>query len=223
MNATTRKALLKGIFVFIILVGIAVIVRVSGLNEMFDTAWVDANIRDKGIWGYLFFLAIAAGLTGAGFPRQAVSFLAGYAFGAIGGTIWSTLGCTIGCALSFGYARKAGREAIQRRYGNRIAKLNNFLRKEPFQMTIVIRLLPVGNNLLTNLVAGVSSIPARTFISGSAIGYLPQMFIFALLGSGVHVDAGWRTGISIALFIISGIMGYRLFRRYRMEAALEEN
>ena len=222
MNGTTRKALIKGIIVFAALGALILFIRITGLNEIFDKAWIDAHIKGRGIWGYLSFLAIASGLTGLGFPRQAIGFLAGYAFGAIGGTLLSTLGCAIGCTVAFSYARLAGRATIQRRYGNRISKINTFLRRAPFQMSIIIRLLPVGNNLLTNLIGGVSTIPAQPFILGSTIGYTPQMFIFALLGSGIHVDPVWRTTLSAGLFVLSSLMGYRLFRRYRIEATLAD-
>jgi uncharacterized membrane protein YdjX (TVP38/TMEM64 family) len=89
-------------------------------------------------------------------------------------------------------------------------------------MTLVIRCLPVGNNLLTNLAAGVSNIPAATFIGGSFIGYIPQTLIFALLGSGVRVDPVWRTTISGLLFAVSTLLGWMLYRRYRVEKTLDD-
>jgi hypothetical protein len=39
--------------------------------------------------------------------------------------------------------------------------------------------------------------------------------VFALAGSGVDVGAAWRIGIAVALFLVSGIIGAWLYRRYR--------
>ena len=98
-------------------------------------------------------------------------------------------------------------------------------------MTVLIRLLPVGNNFATNLAAGVSRVPALPFFLGSLLGYIPQTLVFALAGSGVDVGAAWRIGIAVALFVLSGAIGAWLYRKYRhgktlgtdVDEALEES
>ena len=82
-------------------------------------------------------------------------------------------------------------------------------------MTLLIRLLPIGNNLATNLAAGVTSVRALPFILGSLIGYIPQTLVFALVGSGVNVDPALRIGLAVLLFLVSGVIGVWLYRKYR--------
>ncbi|MDE0539706.1 MAG: SNARE associated Golgi protein, partial [Rhodospirillales bacterium] len=82
-------------------------------------------------------------------------------------------------------------------------------------MTLLIRLLPAGSNFLTNLAAGVSSARFPLFLAGSAIGYIPQMVVFALLGSGINLDPGLRISASVVLFFVSAGLGIYLFRRVR--------
>lgn len=221
INAKTRKAIIKAFIVFALLAAGIYLFRISGLNEVLDKHWMDVHIRGKGVMGYLLFLGLAAGFTAVGLPRQLFSFFAGYVFGAFWGTVIGTIGTAIGCAISFYYSRFAGRSAVEAKLGTRIAKLNAFLEKDPFQMTVVMRLLPVGSNILTNLIAGVSSISAVAFLGGSAVGYIPQTFIFALLGSGVNVDPAWRTTLSAVLLVVSSLIGYRLYRRYRVADTLD--
>ena len=84
-------------------------------------------------------------------------------------------------------------------------------------MTFIIRSLPVGNNLMTNILAGVSRIPALPFFAGSCLGYIAQNFIFALLGSGVRVEPFWRTAISAGLFVVASLLGLWLYRRYKVD------
>ena len=57
-------------------------------------------------------------------------------------------------------------------------------------------------------------IPAPFFL-GSLLGYIPQTLVFALAGSGVDVGAAWRIGIAVALFLVSGVIGAWLYRKYR--------
>ena len=89
-------------------------------------------------------------------------------------------------------------------------------------MTLLIRLLPVGNNFATSLTAGVSRVPARPFLLGSLLGYLPQTVVFALAGSGIEMGARYRVAIAALMFVVSGAIGIWLYRRYRHEKTLGE-
>ena len=102
----------------------------------------------------------------------------------------------------------------------RLRRADTFLADNTFSMALLIRLLPVGSNVLTNLAAGISSAGALTFFLGSALGYVPQMLIFALLGSGINLDPGVRITASVALFLASAGLGIYLFRRYRAARTL---
>ena len=89
-------------------------------------------------------------------------------------------------------------------------------------MTVLIRFLPVGSNLITNLLAGVSSVRPLPFVAGSLIGYLPQTVIFVLLGSGIHVQPMVRSALSVLLFVVSATLGITLYRRLRRGRPLDE-
>jgi uncharacterized membrane protein YdjX (TVP38/TMEM64 family) len=90
-------------------------------------------------------------------------------------------------------------------------------------MSMAIRCLPVGNNALINIAAGVTSIPAPAFIAGSAVGYLPQTVIFSLLGSGVRVDPGARLSLAVLLFLLASCLGYRIYRDCIRLSPLEDD
>ena len=153
------------------------------------------------------------------FPRQVVAFLGGYAFGFVAGTALATLATLIGCIGGFFFSRWLGRSWVQRRFPGRIRKLDGFLHEHPFSMTLVVRLLPVGSNALTNLLAGVSSVRALPFFAGSTLGFLPQNLVFALAGSGVNLDPAVRLSVAAILFVISSLLGIWLYRRHRQSVA----
>lgn len=209
------KPYAKGLVMIVSLVGIGYALKALGLSDMFDTNWVDNEVKGKGISGELIFVAMSALLTAVGFPRQAVAFLGGYAFGFVEGTALALAGATAGCVLAFGYARILGRGFVQRHFGRRIARFEAFLAESPFLTTLLIRFLPVGSNVVTNLVAGVSRVPMPPFVLGSAAGYLPQTIVFVLIGSGVQIDPTFRIGLGAVLFIASAALGIFLLRRMR--------
>jgi hypothetical protein len=42
------------------------------------------------------------------------------------------------------------------------------------------------------------------------------------VGSGIHFDPALRIGIGVVLFVVSGLIGVRLYRQYRRERSLED-
>ena len=189
------------------------------------TDWVDRYVRDQGALGEAVFLASGAVATAAGVPRQGVAFLGGYAFGAAEGACLALLAQLGGCALSFGWARLVGQAWAERRlagrYGARLRRLRDALAASPFGATLALRLLPIGNNLALNLLAGMAGIAAAPFLAASALGYLPQTAVFALLGKGVRVDGAWQIGLAAGLFAVSVAIGLALLRRHSAGRTLE--
>lgn len=221
MSPVTRKTLLRRLFkgasLFAVLAAALVLVRAVEPGTETYSRFVDEHIRAHGLTGVALYVGLVSLFTCVGVPRQLLSLAGGYAFGAFWGTVWSTTGVTAGCILSFGYTRFLGQNFVQRRFGRRIDKLEKFLGRAPLAMTFIIRSLPVGNNLVTNILAGVTRIPALPFFVGSCLGYIAQNFIFALLGSGVRVDPFWRTVISAGLFVAASLLGLWLYRKYRVD------
>ena len=217
----SRLRLLKGVSVFVFLALCLCLLRLVDPDAGSLTRFVDEYIRSHGLRGCLLFVILAGGLTCFGLPRQLISFVGGYAFGMLFGTIWATAGTTLGCTLSFLYARFVGRGGVERRFSRQVARVNNLVCEAPFAMVVCIRLLPMGNNLLTCLLGGVSRISAWSFISASCLGYIPQNLIFALLGSGIRVDPFWRTALSAVLFAVSSLIGWWIYRRFRLNRAVD--
>jgi uncharacterized membrane protein YdjX (TVP38/TMEM64 family) len=219
------RSILHGLSVLLSLVAIAYLARFTGLADMLETSWLDLHVRGQGIKGEIVFVAVGMIATAVGFPRQVIAFTSGYAFGFFQGTMLGLLATLLGCIVTFYYARLIGRSLIVSRYPEKIKRLDDFVKDYPFSMTLLIRLLPVGSNLVTNLAAGVSGVRALPFFSGSALGFVPQTFIFALVGSGIHVDPLLRIGVGSLLFVVSGVLGVYLYRHMRhgrqFEPALE--
>ena len=209
------RALFKGLLMLAVLAGVGWLLKTTPRGSFFERDAIDALVKGQGWRGEALFILAGGLLTAVGFSRQAVAFMGGYAFGLAMGTGLSVAAAALGCATAFCYARFFGREAIARRFSEKIRRSDAFLGEHPFAMTLLIRFLPVGSNLLTNLAAGVSSVSGVIFVTASAVGYVPQMVIFALVGSGVHLDTGYGIGLSVILFVASGLLGVHLYRKYR--------
>ena len=217
MNLTSdqRGTWGRGVSLVLLLALLYVLFRHWGLSGAATEAWMDQHVRGVGARGVFVYIGLVTVLTGVGVPRQLCSFLGGYVFGMWYGTLWATVGTALACCLCFSYARFLGQAWIQRRFGPRIAPLQNFLCQSPFLLTFVVRIVPLGSNFLTNFLAGVSRIPALPFLSGSCCGFVVQNLIFAMLGSGLQVSTTWQSWVSAALYVVSLSMGYWVYRRYK--------
>jgi len=69
--------------------------------------------------------------------------------------------------------------------------------------------------MLTNILAGMTSVAVLPFLLGSMIGYVPQMLVFALMGKGVLLQSGWKIGLSFALFAFSSLLSWYLYQQHR--------
>ena len=159
-----------------------------------------------------------AGLAcGFGVPRQVVAYAGGLAFGFWPGSALALLAEIGGCAGNFLGARLLARRWatrwLQRNSGGRLDRMNRFLAARTFTATLTLRLLPVGSNLVLNLLAGVSGVAFGPFLLASVLGFVPQTAVFALLGGGVRVSQAVQVGLAAVLFAASMGLGVLLLRR----------
>ena len=164
----------------------------------------------------VIYVVAAIGFTAFGGPRQIVSFFGAYLFGLYAGFLLA-IGATLGgCFVCYLFARHFG-GAIRPFLSGRIDIAVQVWAENAFSMTLILRLLPVGSNLITNLAAGISRVPPLSFFIGSAIGYVPQTLVFVMLGAGVTVQSQWQIALSIVLFAISLAIGLWVYAHHRRQ------
>ena len=95
----TYRFLLNGLLVLGALVALGLLSRVAGLDELLGTAWIDDQVRGQGWRGEALFIAVGALATAAGFPRQVIAFMGGYAFGFVAGSALGLLATVAGTGL----------------------------------------------------------------------------------------------------------------------------
>lgn len=202
------------LFVLLVLVGYLSI-HSGWLDFMADRNQVAGYLESEGIGGLLTLILAGALFTGVGAPRQILAFVFGFSLGGIFGSLASTLAAAIGATGSFFAARWLIRQPLTKRFGRRMRQFDELFREQTLLKVLMVRLLPVGSNLATNLIAGCSGIRFLPFLAGSTLGFLPQMLAFALAGAGIGTADEGQLILSVALFIMASLIGALLYHNQR--------
>lgn len=165
--------------------------------------------------GALTFTLLLTPAMALGLPRQITALSAGFLFGASYGMVLATISTILGCILTLMTARQLFSKLVQRHYPKPLAKVNHFFSHNTFLKALIIRLIPAGSNFLTNVLAGTAHTPFRPYVLGSALGFMPQMAIFSLMGAGLKVDSQQQLIISVILLLIALLLSSYLYRKNR--------
>ena len=142
-------------------------------------AWHQAHPWQTVLIYFLVYIAV----TGLSLPGAAILTLAG---GAIFGLLWGTLvvsfASSIGATIAFLASRFLFRDAIQRRFGDKLRTVDAGVEKEGAFYLFTLRLVPAFPFFVINLVMGLTAMKTRTYYWVSQMGML--------LGTIVYVNAG---------------------------------
>jgi uncharacterized membrane protein YdjX (TVP38/TMEM64 family) len=196
------------------------LVGLVGAGLLLREAGALGGVERAGKHGPLAYVLLGGLACAVGVPRQAVAYAGGLAWGFWPGAALGLAAQVLGCAATLTWSRLIARHWaarwLRRRAAGRLARLDAFLARNPFTATLTVRLLPVGSNFVLNLLAGVSALPARPFLVASALGYVPQTAVFALLGGGVRVEHAAQVALATVLFAVSLALGTALLWRGRV-------
>jgi Fe-S oxidoreductase len=93
----------------------------------------------------------------------------------------STAGATLACLVS----RYLFREWVQKKFGSRLERINEGIRKEGAFYLFSMRLIPVVPFFVINMVTGLTPMRMWTFYWVSQLGMLPGTFIYVNAGSQI--------------------------------------
>jgi uncharacterized membrane protein YdjX (TVP38/TMEM64 family) len=116
------------------------------------------------------------------------------------GFVGAALGTLLGAAASYGMGRLVGRKPLQRLLGDRLRRFDRKLERRGIITVALIRKVPVAPFTIVNMAMGASAIRFRDFIAGTALGMVPGIAAFALVGDSlVHV---WNDPNPVSVTIV---------------------
>lgn len=145
----------------------------------------------------VYVLVTALNLPGA----TAMTLVVGWYFGLLRGVILVSFASTIGATLAFLLSRFIFRDAVQARFGDRLATFNDALRREGAFYLFTLRLIPAIPFFVINLVMGLTPLRVTTYYAVSQLGMFPATCVYVYAGSVVPdlqtlADEGVRAAFS---------------------------
>lgn len=181
--------------------------------------------RQHGFLAWPLFVAAGTLYTALGGPRQLLAFGCGYFMGGVPGAVASTVMTGFGALLVIFSVRYIGMDWMRRRHGERIEFLRRLLADDTWLWICMVRLMPVGSNLLTNIAAALAGLSTSAVFWGSLLGYLPQMLLFSFAGAGMTVQNRSQLWISLVLLLLSSALVLYLYHhgfKQRLQALREQ-
>jgi len=131
------------------------------------------------VFSAVYIPVVALNLPGA----VVLGLTAGALFGTLAGTVIISFVSSIGASLACLLSRYLLRDWVQRRFGEKLKKVNAGIQAEGAFYLFALRLMPVIPFFVINLVMGLTSLRLWTFYWVSQLGMLPGTVVFVNAGS----------------------------------------
>ncbi|MDY7027615.1 MAG: TVP38/TMEM64 family protein [Spirochaetota bacterium] len=211
MNKNFRTILIA----VIIIAGLLAAARFTALGEVLNPQRIAENrdtlieyVRDNFLISALLFVLLYIIVVALSIPGATVlSLLGGFFYGPLIGVVLINIGATGGAFLVFLAARFVIGNLVQQKYGERLEKFNREIQENGKNYLLTLRLIPVFPFFLINIFAGVTAVPAVTFLWTTALGIIPGSFVYAYLGyTGARIEPG-ESLISSEILIALVLLG----------------
>lgn len=106
----------------------------------------------------------------------------GFLFGSVWAALYVNLGATTGATLAFLSARYLFRDWVERKFGHRLAALQEGFAKNGFHYLLTLRLIPLFPFFLVNLLSGLTRVKASTYVVATALGIIPGSLAYTFAG-----------------------------------------
>lgn len=157
----------------------------------------------------LGFLALYVAVTALSLPGAALMTLAaGALFGLLEGTVIVSVASTVGATLAFLASRFLLRDMVLRRFGDRLASVNQGIARDGAFYLFTLRLVPAIPFFLINLLMGLTPIRTLTFFWVSQIGMLAGTVVYVNAGTQLahlHGLAGIVSPRLLGAFVLLGL------------------
>jgi len=170
-----------------------------------------------GPWGVPALILTFCACALIGVPQFVLIGIAVYAFGPLWGAIWSWVGTMCSGTITFWLGRLFGETTLQRLGEGRVKRFTDFVARNAFAASAIVRNVPAGPFLMVNMVFGAVRAKFLHYFGGMAIGVLPKIALVAFGLQAIQAAMGGNIWLAIgaALAAIVVFLGGFFYVRHR--------
>lgn len=203
----------------IILVALIIVVAVGFFAFDIDQMLTLENIKssqaefeqlkgDSPVFVSLVFFTLYVVVTALSLPGAVfMTLAAGAFFGLLWGLMLVSFASTIGATLAFLVSRYLFKEAVQNRFGERLAAINEGFKKEGAFYLFTLRLVPIFPFFLINILMGLTPIRTFTYYWVSQVGMLAGTVVYINAGTQLAQIDSLAGILSLPLLLSFALLG----------------
>jgi pyruvate/2-oxoglutarate dehydrogenase complex dihydrolipoamide dehydrogenase (E3) component/uncharacterized membrane protein YdjX (TVP38/TMEM64 family) len=202
-------------------------------------AAIDAYFRAHPLQTAAIYFAIYVVVTALSLPGATLMTLAGGAiFGLVTSLVLVSFASSIGATLAFLASRFLFRDAVQKKFGDKLAAINRGVEREGAFYLFTLRLVPLFPFFVINLVMGLTPMKTRTFYWVSQLGMLAGTIVYVYAGTqiakieslkGILSPGLVLAFVALGLFpliakkIVDVIRARRVYAKWKRPASFDRN
>jgi uncharacterized membrane protein YdjX (TVP38/TMEM64 family) len=223
--ATVRRTLfLAGALSLVLL--IIVIGRSAAAQRVFSAASPDeaaAVLRGFGLWTPLVsVLLMVVQSVLAPLPGSLVAAANGAIYGVWWGTLLSWVGGMAGGFVTYALGRWSG-DILEQRWKDSSLwqRLMDIGASRGFWIVLIARMTPIVSLDVIGYLAGIARMPLPSYLLANAIGIIPGMLAYTVIGSELIQGRAlsWQIALALFLLVVLFVAGRRWLRTLNVERA----
>lgn len=191
-EARGKRGILRRFLPLLLLLAAALAVWFSGLTDYLSFATLREHLGElqdfvAGNRLVALLLLIAIYGTGTALSLPAMSLLtisAGVIFGLWAGFLGVWIGASLGATAIFLVVRTSLGDALRRKAGPWLRKLEEGFRKDEFNYLFALRLVPIFPFWVLNIAPALLGMKLRNYVAATAGGIIPGTFVYVWVGKG---------------------------------------
>ena len=171
-----------------------------------------------GPWGVPAIILTFCACAFIGVPQVLLIGISVYAFGPLWGAVWAWVATLCSGTLTFWVGRFFGDATVQRLGQGRVKRFADFVAKNAFAASAIVRNVPTGPFLMVNMIFGAIKAQYTHYLAGMALGAIPKIALVAFGLQAIQAAlAGnvWAAAVAAAAAIAVFLGGFFYVRHRR--------
>jgi uncharacterized membrane protein YdjX (TVP38/TMEM64 family) len=171
-------------------------------------------VEGSGHLAPVLYCAVAALLRVAFVPVPLLAGTAGLLFGIALGFPVALAAATVGATITFSIVRRVGHASVEQLQGERVAQLRAWIAERGMFAVVIARASPIPSGLV-DYAGGLTSLPLRTFMVGSLLGFMPRTLAYVAVGGSL--DEPGSPAMLLSLLLLGAVFAFSILvvRRLR--------